>query len=246
MKKIQSIPYPEYTTEQRDLLLGVIIGERIYNTDEEQIQEFDGTNWYNVKNDDSSLKFIIEEITENCTLTAEDSGKYFYCTSKTNVFVVLESGITSPITIYQKDSGAVYIEGDEGVDIYGLDYTAGQYYALSIIPESETSYLIIAEEKDDKNKFTELTLSNNEVVWDCETGLNKTLEADDNFELIIQNPINGGYGTLYLIATTALYITLPQDSIFMGDFSNLSAGNYVICFTYTGNNFLINIGVYEQ
>ena len=45
MKKIQSIPYPTYTTAERDALVGVLLNTKINNSDTGKVEEYDGVNW---------------------------------------------------------------------------------------------------------------------------------------------------------------------------------------------------------
>ena len=45
IKKIQSIPYPTYTTAERDLLVDVLKNTKINNSDTGKVEEFDGVSW---------------------------------------------------------------------------------------------------------------------------------------------------------------------------------------------------------
>ena len=45
MKKIQSIPYPTYTTAERDALVDVLLNTKINNSDTGKVEEYDGVNW---------------------------------------------------------------------------------------------------------------------------------------------------------------------------------------------------------
>ena len=44
-KILQSIPYPTYTTAERDLLVGVLKNTKINNSDTGKVEEFDGVAW---------------------------------------------------------------------------------------------------------------------------------------------------------------------------------------------------------
>jgi hypothetical protein len=48
MKKIQTIPYPDYSTAERDLLTDVIIGYKILNTTNGKFQIWDGAEWIDI------------------------------------------------------------------------------------------------------------------------------------------------------------------------------------------------------
>ena len=45
IKKIQSIPYPTYTTAERDALVDVLLNTKINNSDTGKVEEFDGLSW---------------------------------------------------------------------------------------------------------------------------------------------------------------------------------------------------------
>ena len=45
MKKIQSIPYPTYTTAERDALVDVLLNTKINNSDTGKVEEYDGSAW---------------------------------------------------------------------------------------------------------------------------------------------------------------------------------------------------------
>lgn len=45
MKKIQSIPYPTYTTAERDALVGVLLNTKINNSDTGKVEEYNGSTW---------------------------------------------------------------------------------------------------------------------------------------------------------------------------------------------------------
>lgn len=87
--------------------------------------------------------FIAEEISGTKTLTARDSGKYFYTTAAADFEITLEEGITEPITIYQKGNGRAEIVGDSGVTLVGANWTAEQGMAISIVPEDSDIYHVI-------------------------------------------------------------------------------------------------------
>ena len=44
-KILQSIPYPTYTTAERDLLVEVLQNTKINNSDTGKVEEFDGVSW---------------------------------------------------------------------------------------------------------------------------------------------------------------------------------------------------------
>lgn len=87
--------------------------------------------------------FIAEKIEGTKTLTARDSGKYFYTTAATDFEITLEEGITEPITIFQKGNGRAEIVGDSGVTLVGANWTAEQGMAISIVPEDSDIYHVI-------------------------------------------------------------------------------------------------------
>ena len=45
MKILQSIPYPTYTTAQRDALVGVLVNYKINNSDTGLVEEWNGSTW---------------------------------------------------------------------------------------------------------------------------------------------------------------------------------------------------------
>ena len=48
MKILQSIPYPTYTTAQRDALVGVLVNYKINNSETGNVEEYTGSSWITV------------------------------------------------------------------------------------------------------------------------------------------------------------------------------------------------------
>jgi hypothetical protein len=92
----------------------------------------------------TAITFAIEEITGADTLTAADSGKHFYSTAAADIDVTIDSGLTHPISIFQKGAGVVTIIAGSGTPtLLGDVKTNGQNTAIAIVPESTTVYEVI-------------------------------------------------------------------------------------------------------
>ena len=75
---------PQYTTAQRDALSGVVTGDLIYNSSDEQVQVWDGTKWKGASQGGSvsatggtittSGNYKVHKFTNGGTFTVEDVG----------------------------------------------------------------------------------------------------------------------------------------------------------------------------
>lgn len=127
-----------------------LVGDDLKTTqnDAVMVYPFSNTEYHIIHLDKSKggggvSSFIVEEISGTKTITASDSGKYFYTTAAADFVITLEDGITEPIAIFQKGNGRAEIVGDTGVTIVGGNWTADQNMAISVVPESSTTYHII-------------------------------------------------------------------------------------------------------
>jgi len=86
------------------------------------------------------------------------------------------------------------------------------------------------------------------VAWDCQTGLNKKIDASTNFSLSCNNLTNGMSGDLIMNITGPVSVTLPTspDSYLSGTLENLETGRYHMCFTYDGSYLDFNVSIYTH
>jgi len=83
------------------------------------------------------------------------------------------------------------------------------------------------------------------IIWDCSTGLNKTVSIATSRILSITEMSNGMSGDLILTVSSGTpTLTLPASSRLNGSVSSLAAGVYHLCWTYS-TVFDFNIALYE-
>lgn len=82
------------------------------------------------------------------------------------------------------------------------------------------------------------------IVWDCTTGLNKTVTISTSRILSITNAVNGISGDLILTVSSGTpTLTLPGSSRLNGSMTSLASGVYHLCWTYS-TVFDFNIALY--
>jgi hypothetical protein len=92
----------------------------------------------------TAITFTIEELTGADTIVAADSGKHFYSTAASDYNLTLDSGLTHPISIFQKGNGVVTVISGSGTPtLVGNVKTGGANTAIAIVPESTTVYEVI-------------------------------------------------------------------------------------------------------
>jgi hypothetical protein len=104
------------TTAEMNAVNNPIQGSLLYNSDENRVYQFNGTNWD---------KLVIKEVptvelkTTNYTLTANDNGSVFTFNSSVNITLTANAGLPVGfnISIYQLGDGQVTIIGGSGVII---------------------------------------------------------------------------------------------------------------------------------
>ena len=106
-----------------------------------------------------------------------------------------------------------------------------------------------------KGAYEDLDVSSNLATWDCETGLNKKINTDSNFQLTIENITNGMSGHVVISTTVAgvditeLDLHAPNYQITNtqgnGVLTNLK-GVYSLCWVYDGSLFSYNIARYAD
>ena len=62
-KILQSIPYPTYTTIERDALVDVLLNTKINNSDTGKVEEYDGVNWVSQSSGSGGTIFAANVIT---------------------------------------------------------------------------------------------------------------------------------------------------------------------------------------
>jgi hypothetical protein len=81
------------------------------------------------------------------------------------------------------------------------------------------------------------------IVWNCTTGLNKTVSIATSRILSITNMSNGMSGDLILTVTSIATLTLPAGSKLNGSVTNLAVGKYHLAWIYS-TVFDFNIALY--
>ena len=79
MKILQSIPYPTYTTAQRDALVGVLVNYKINNSDTGLVEEWNGSAW--VSNEDYSIQSTLDIVDGIATLPLDKDRTYTQLTA---------------------------------------------------------------------------------------------------------------------------------------------------------------------
>jgi hypothetical protein len=85
------------------------------------------------------------------------------------------------------------------------------------------------------------------IVWDCNTGLNKTITISANRTLSITNATSGMEGDLAITVSGGTpTLTLPAGGLLNGSVSSLVAGTYHLCWRRVGTAFHFNIAKYTS
>ena len=72
MKILQSIPYPTYTTAQRDALVGVLVNYKINNSDTGLVEEWNGIAWVSGVASVESADVLLTTVPSGSSATNQD------------------------------------------------------------------------------------------------------------------------------------------------------------------------------
>ena len=187
-----------------------------------------------------NLTFSVSDLTYNGQFSITGSGgSQILCTydaisfaagsSSTNMFTISNTG------------EAKY--SDSRVSPTGIEYD-GDYSATYTDRSLADWGSIVAYASPIASAYSALTDAAT-IIWDCSTGLNKTVSIATSRILSITEMSNGMSGDLILTVSSGTpTLTLPASSRLNGSVSSLVAGVYHLCWTYS-TVFDFNIALYE-
>ncbi len=140
-KILQSIPYPTYTTAERDLLVDVLKNTLINNSDTSKVEEYDGVNWNAIGGDitvdtmltDGSANPIANNAVFDALNTKVDKNTTIIGATKTKVTYDAKGLVTSGEDATTADiadsTDKRYVTEAEKVDIAKIDGIEAQISA---------------------------------------------------------------------------------------------------------------------